>query len=213
MSLSRQINKATTAKIARNSFSIKTGSMQYTESLNETDVCLALEFNPAVKAYTTQPDSFINTSGRGGWRRYTPDVLAEFYSDDNDDFRFLEIKPEVLTHSESFKQKFALHQRIVKEHSGLELELIVEPAVHPHTLTQWRQLKAYYRYETCKVFNQHVCQFISENGKAITLRELELFCQIEDVPDFYPLVMLAHQVLHCVHPEVITRETLIEVTA
>lgn len=207
MGLSRQINKATRAKIARNSYSIKTGSMQFIESMTENDVCLSMDFNPEVKAYSTQPDSFHNETNRGGWRRYTPDVLIEY----ENNYDFAEVKPEDLTQSDSFKQKYALHQKVVREHSGQELKLLTEPQVHPRTLTQWRQLKAYYRFDALPEVNQEVLQFLSNNSNTARLSDIDKICQKHNAPDFYPMVMLAHQVIRCVHPEVITRETLVEI--
>ncbi len=209
MSLNRQINKATTMKIARNDYCITTRSMQYMESMLESDVCLMLDFDKTVTAFTTQPESLLNPSMEGNWRQYTPDLLIEYGSD----YKRGETKPEARTHSDKFKQKHALHKSIVREQTGTELELFTEPDVHPQRLIQLRQLKAFHRFEAIPTLNQQIIQFIESRGGVAKLEELESICEQHKAWVSYPMVMLAHQVIRSVAPHVITRSTVVEVAA
>lgn len=206
MALARQINKATIVKIARNSFSLKSNSMQYMESMTESDVCLLLDFDPDVESYCTQPDSFHNDTNEPGWRRYTPDVLVK-YKDGS--FVFIEIKPHSKTQSEQFLTKHALHKRIIQERTGHKLKLFTEPQVPKHKLTQCHQLKVFFHCELITNVNEAVYMFLAEVGSA-TLGEIETLCVKRGAPNNYPMVMLAHQLLRCVDVEVITRGSRVE---
>jgi hypothetical protein len=207
MALARQINKATIVKIARNNYSPKSSSMQFMESMTESDVCLLLDFDPAVESYCTQPDSFHNETKEPGWRRYTPDLLVK-YKDGSFDFQ--EVKPESKTQSEQFHFKHALHQRIIQEQTGHTLKLVIEPQVPQHRLTQCRQLKGYYHCELMPCVNDAVCTYIAGIGYA-ELSAVEALCVKCGAPNNYPMVMLAHQLLRCVEAEIITRRSLVEV--
>lgn len=207
MALARQINKANIAKIARNSYSPKSSSMQYMESLNESDICLVLDFDPEIESYVTQPDSFINETNEPGWRRVTPDLLIQYK---NGDSVFGECKPQVKTHSQTFQDQHARHKRIIKERTGRDLILFTEPELAPLRLTQLRQLKIYCNCEALSEVNEAVCGFLDTVGQA-ALGELEPICQAFAAPEYYPMVMLAHQCIRCVNAEVITRRSLVEV--
>lgn len=207
MALARQINKANIAKIARNSYSPKSRSMQYMESLNETDICLVLDFDPEIESYVTQPDSFINDTNEPGWRRVTPDLLIQYK---NGESVFGECKPQVKTHSQTFHDQHARHKRIIEERTGRKLTLFTEPQLAPLRLTQLRQLKIYCNCEALSEVNEAVYAYLDTVGQA-ALGELEPTCQAFAAPDYYPMVMLAHQCIRCVSAEVITRSTLVEV--
>ncbi|GAD02652.1 hypothetical protein AALB_2732 [Agarivorans albus MKT 106] len=209
MSLNRKIGKASMMKIARFDYSIKTGTLQYMESMLESDVCLLLDFDDEVVSYTTQPDSFMNHSKEGNWRQYTPDLLIQY----SRHFDHGEVKPEAKTYSDEFQKKHALHESIVKEQTGTELKLFTEPKVHPDRLVQLRQLKAFHRYEAIPSLNKQVVQFIKDNGGQVVLSEIDHICVEHEAWVSYPMVMLAHQVIRCVFPEVIRRHTLVEVAA
>jgi hypothetical protein len=208
MTLARQINKATIAKIARNSYSLKSSSMQYMESMLESDISLTLDFDKNVKSYITQPDSFINTSNEHGWRRYTPDICIE-YADGTHEF--VEVKPKCKTLSDKFKAKFELHSRIVFERTGVKLVLFTESKISPMRLNQYRQLKAYRRLPLVNSVSNSVIDYVSRKGEA-TLKSTEEICSRFNVESYYPMIMLSHQQIRCVTDDVITRESLVEVT-
>jgi hypothetical protein len=209
MTLARQINKATIVKIARNSYSPKSSSMQYMESMTESDVCLLLDFDPDVESYCTQPDSFHNETNEPGWRRYTPDLLVK-YKDGS--FDFGEVKPEFKIKSEQFAHKHELHQRIIQERTGHKLKLFTEPKVSQHKLTQCRQLKGYYHCELLPEVHEAVYAYLAEIDCA-ALSVIERLCVKHGAPNNYPMVMLAHQLLRCVEAEIITRRTNVEVVS
>ena len=158
MALARQINKATIVKIARNSYSPKSSSMQYMESILESDVCLTLDFDPKVESYVTQPDSFININNEPGWKRYTPDGLIKFTDGSH---AFFETKPEFKTWSDDFKKKHELHKRIVKEQTGHELILFTEKQLSPGKLIQYSQLVVYCKCESLSEVNEVVLDHLS----------------------------------------------------
>tara|TARA_R110001583_G_scaffold58028_1_gene173291 strand:- start:6191 stop:6820 length:630 start_codon:yes stop_codon:yes gene_type:complete len=209
MTLARQINKATIANIARNNFAIKLQSMQPMDSMVESDNSLVLDFDTNVKTYITQPDSFLNINNEPGWRRYTPDLCIE-YQDGT--YEFAEVKPKSKTLSDKFKSKFAMHSRIVLERTGCNLKLLTEPEMSVMRLNQFRQLKAYYRFQLVSDVSTAVINYLSKTGEA-TLSALDEICSRFDVETYYPMIMLAHQEIRCVTDDIITRASRVEVAA
>jgi|TARA_B100001063_G_scaffold232238_1_gene247132 hypothetical protein len=209
MTLARQINKANIAKIARNSFSPKSRSMQYAESLNETYICLSLDFDPTVKSYTTQPDSFFYCTDDGKRRRYTPDLLIQYT---NGAMKFVEIKPEGFTHSDAFKQQFKRHQEVILSQTGCPLILITDVMSKPEKRKQFSQLKGYLNTEPLPDVDSFVIDYVKERGTCV-IADIETQCVRLNAPLFYPMSMIARGLLCCSHDGLISRQCLVEVAS
>tara|TARA_R110002167_G_scaffold137654_1_gene324741 strand:+ start:37472 stop:38098 length:627 start_codon:yes stop_codon:yes gene_type:complete len=207
MALSRNVKKANTHKVVTFNYTLTNKSMQATESLTESNVLLSLEFDKRIESLITQPDTFKNTTGEAGWRQYTPDLRID-YKDLN--INYGEIKPYQISQTESFKQKFKLHQRIVKERTGKDLKLFTDKDLTPMKIVQFRQLKTYLRFPLLDNVDSQTLSQLPDN-KPFTLGFVESITKQLGVPAYYPMVMLAHQKLRTLKCETITRNTLVEV--
>lgn len=207
MDLHRDIKKATMAKIARYSPSLKSRSMNYMESILEDDICLLLDFDQTVETFVTQPVSFFYKDTRGYWRRYTPDLLIKRNSGV---YEFAEIKPKYKALKPEFVIKHEVHKRVIAEQTGKDLLLLTEPELNPKRLVQLDQLAHFHDYDRNLEAEDVVIDYLGNRNRA-KLSELAKVSTQFNAPDFYPMVMLAHQVLRCVSDEVVKMHSLAEV--
>ncbi|WP_231119421.1 TnsA endonuclease N-terminal domain-containing protein [Vibrio natriegens] len=119
--------------------SLKTDSVQVTESDLEFDACFHFEFAPQIKSFETQPLGFkYRLNGR--LRRYTPDVLCNFF----DGYApYYEIKPKHIAEQEEFKEKFEA-QKDYALAGGHDLLLLTEDDIQIYPLLE--NLKIIHRY-------------------------------------------------------------------
>lgn len=208
MQLNRTINRANTHKIAASSYSFKSHSMQSQESLHEINICDSLEFNKHIKRYITQPLTFMNTAAEHGWRQYTPDLLVE-YKDGT--LEFGEIKLFSVSQKESFQSKFERHKRIVKERTGKKLVIFSEQNLPFEKLIQFKQLKPFLGIQLDPQIDNQVIDLLKD--KRLSVREVESFVVALGAQSQYAMALVAHDLLKTIDLNVITRNSLVELSA
>lgn len=136
--------------------SLKTDSVQTTESDLEFDACFHFEFAPQIKAFETQPLGFkYRMNGR--LRRYTPDMLCYF----NDGYApYYEVKPKWITQQDEFKEKFDA-QRKQAITNGHDLLILTEDDIQIYPLL-----------DNLKIIHRYAC---SDNLDDVQVRILKLF--------------------------------------
>ncbi|HDZ3695597.1 TPA: TnsA endonuclease N-terminal domain-containing protein [Vibrio cholerae] len=136
--------------------SLKTDSVQTTESDLEFDACFHFEFAPQIKAFETQPLGFkYRMNGR--LRRYTPDMLCYF----NDGYApYYEVKPKWITQQDEFKEKFDA-QRKQAITNGHDLLILTEDNIQIYPLL-----------DNLKIIHRYAC---SDNLDDVQVRILKLF--------------------------------------
>lgn len=136
--------------------SLKTDSVQTTESDLEFDACFHFEFAPQIKTFETQPLGFkYQLNGRS--RRYTPDMLCYF----NDGYApYYEVKPKWITEQDEFKEKFyAQRQQAIA--NGHDLLVLTE-----------NDIQIYPLLDNLKIIHRYAC---SDNLDDVQVRLLKLF--------------------------------------
>lgn len=136
--------------------SLKTDSVQTTESDLEFDACFHFEFAPQIKTFETQPLGFkYRMNGR--LRRYTPDMLCYF----NDGYApYYEVKPKWITQQDEFKEKFyAQRQQAIT--NGHDLLILTEDDIQIYPLL-----------DNLKIIHRYAC---SDNLDDVQVRILKLF--------------------------------------
>ena len=208
MNLNRAVNKANTHRIAASVYCPQTRSLQPVESLFEQFICQALIFNSKVKRFVTQPCTFMNVTGESGWRQYTPDLLLETR---RQNYFYGEIKPLKIALRQDFQKKFEQHKRIVKDQSGKKLLLFTEKNLLPAQVKQFEQLKAYLRVSLAPATAQLILDQMPD--EPVPLAHVERLVLAHDMPSTYSMSLIAHQKLRTLRPEIITRQSLVEVAA
>lgn len=137
--MKRQIPRNSTEKNISRFVSLKTNSIQTTESLLELDACFHFEFSREILSFRTQPLTY-HYQLNNKTRRYTPDTLCNF---DNGDAIFFEVKPKIRTLSDEFKEKFQAQREAALE-MGADLELITDEDIRIYPLLD--NLKIIHRY-------------------------------------------------------------------
>nr|BAH15067.1 hypothetical protein [Vibrio parahaemolyticus] len=137
--MKKRIIKNSKVKNISRFVSLKTDSVQTTESDLEFDACFHFEFATNVKSFETQPLGFeYRLNGR--LRRYTPDMLCYF----NDGYAtYYEVKPKWVTERDEFKKKFdAQKQQSIA--NGYDLLVLTENDIQTYPLLD--NLKIIHRY-------------------------------------------------------------------
>ncbi|HCE1966792.1 heteromeric transposase endonuclease subunit TnsA [Vibrio parahaemolyticus] len=136
--------------------SLKTDSVQTTESDLEFDACFHFEFAPQIKTFETQPLGFKYRMN-GSLRRYTPDMLCYF----NDGYApYYEVKPKWITEQDEFKEKFdAQRQQAIA--NGHDLLVLTEDDIQIYPLL-----------DNLKIIHRYAC---SDNLDDVQVRLLKLF--------------------------------------
>jgi len=137
--MKRQIPRNSTEKNISRFVSLKTNSIQTTESLLEFDACFHFEFSSEILTFQAQPITY-HYQLNNKTRRYTPDFLCNF---DNGDTIFFEVKPKVKTLSDEFKERFQAQKEAALE-MGAGLELITDEQIRIYPLLD--NLKIIHRY-------------------------------------------------------------------
>ncbi len=208
MNLNRTINKANTHRIAANSYSYRNQCMQSQESLHEVNIGCSLEFNKHIKSYLTQPMTFMNSAGEPGWRQYTPDLLIEYH---DGTLEFGEIKLFSMTQKESFKSKFELHKRVVKERTGKNLVIFSEENLSTEQLVQYKQLKPFLAIQRVPEVDAQVVDLLK--NKRLALREIETLVVALGVVSQYAMALIAQDLLKTVDLTIVTRDSLVELSS
>ncbi|MGR6778352.1 TnsA endonuclease N-terminal domain-containing protein [Moritella viscosa] len=137
--MKRQIPRNSTEKNISRFVSLKTNSIQTTESLLEFDTCFHFEFSREILSFQAQPLTYHYQLDNKK-RRYTPDFQCNF---DNGDTIFFEVKPKIRTLSDEFKEKFQAQREAALE-MGADLELITDEDIRIYPLLD--NLKIIHRY-------------------------------------------------------------------
>ena len=137
--MKRQIPRNSTERNISRFVSLKSNSIQTTESLLEFDACFHFEFSSEILIFQAQPQTY-HYQLNNKTRRYTPDFLCNF---DNGDAIFFEVKPKVKTLSDEFKEKFQAQKETALE-MGADLELITDEEIRIYPLLD--NLKIIHRY-------------------------------------------------------------------
>jgi len=137
--MKRQIPRNSTEKNISRFVSLKTNSIQTTESLLEFDACFHFEFSREILSFQAQPLTY-HYQLNNKTRRYTPDFLCNF---DNGDAILFEVKPKVKTLSDEFKEMFQAQKEAALE-MGADLELITDEQIRVYPLLD--NLKIIHRY-------------------------------------------------------------------
>lgn len=137
--MKRQIPRNSTEKNISRFVSLKTNSIQTTESILEFDACFHFEFSHEILAFKAQPLTY-HYQLNDKTRRYTPDFRCDF---DNGDTILFEVKPKIKTLSDEFKEKFHAQRKAAIE-MGSDLELITDEDIRIYPLLD--NLKIIHRY-------------------------------------------------------------------
>lgn len=137
--MKRQIPRNSTEKNISRFVSLKTNSIQTTESILEFDACFHFEFSHEILAFEAQPLTY-HYQLNDKTRRYTPDFRCDF---DNGDTILFEVKPKIKTLSDEFKEKFHAQRKAAIE-MGSDLELITDEDIRIYPLLD--NLKIIHRY-------------------------------------------------------------------
>ncbi|EGQ8953746.1 heteromeric transposase endonuclease subunit TnsA [Vibrio parahaemolyticus] len=154
--MKKRILKNSKVKNISRFVSLKTDSVQTTESDLEFDACFHFEFAPQIKTFETQPLGFkYRMNGR--LRRYTPDMLCYF----NDGYApYYEVKPKWITEQDEFKEKFdAQRQQAIS--NGHDLLVLTENDIQIYSLL-----------DNLKIIHRYAC---SDNLDDVQVRLLKLF--------------------------------------
>ncbi len=121
-------------------YSKKNNRQMFCESRVEVGALYELEFDPNIRRYQTQPDSFSYTRN-GARRRYTPDLLCE---DQKGNFWFEEIKSWRGANEAGFQEKHHFLTQLFADVIGHPLKLRVSNSTYH---CPWRRnLLFLYRY-------------------------------------------------------------------
>lgn len=121
MSVDRKFGKANTHKADIKHFSPKLRAMVSCDSYLEKKKCLALDLNPDVISYMTQPDSTYYEF-EGKVRRYTADKLVKTKRG----YEFWEMKPHAKTLSVEFQQKMTVLKAHFRDVLRVPLKVVTE---------------------------------------------------------------------------------------
>ncbi|EKO3433652.1 Tn7 transposase TnsA N-terminal domain-containing protein [Vibrio fluvialis] len=154
--MKKRILKNSKVKNISRFVSLKTDSVQTTESDLEFDACFHFEFAPRIKTFETQPLGFKYRMN-GCVRRYTPDMLCNFY----DGYApYYEVKPKWVTEQDEFKEKFYV-QRQQAIANGHDLLVLTE-----------NDIQIYPLLDNLKIIHRYAC---SDNLDDVQVRLLKLF--------------------------------------
>jgi hypothetical protein len=154
--MKKRILKNSKVKNISRFVSLKTDSVQTTESDLEFDACFHFEFAPQIKTFETQPLGFkYRMNGR--LHRYTPDMLCYF----NDGYApYYEVKPKWIAEQDEFKEKFdAQRQQAIA--NGHDLLVLTEDDIQIYPLL-----------DNLKIIHRYAC---SDNLDDVQVRLLKLF--------------------------------------
>jgi len=151
--MKRQIPRNSTERNISRFVSLKSNSIQTTESLLEFDACFHFEFSREILSFQAQPPTY-HYQLNNKTRRYTPDFLCNF---DNGDAIFFEVKPKVKTLSDEFKEKFQAQKETALE-MGADLELITDEEIRIYPLLD--NLKIIHRYASFNELDDLQCSIL-----------------------------------------------------
>ncbi|MBV7297703.1 TnsA endonuclease N-terminal domain-containing protein [Enterovibrio paralichthyis] len=156
MSVKKRVLRNSKVKNISRFVSLKTDSVQMTESDLEFDACFHFEFSPQIKTFETQPLGFkYQLNGR--LHRYTPDVLCHFF----DGYAsYYEVKPKWITQQDEFLEKFEA-QRHHALSIGHDLKILTEEDIQVYPLL-----------DNLKIIHRYAC---SDRLDDVQIRLLKLF--------------------------------------
>lgn len=206
MSLDRKIGKSNTHKPDIKHYSPKNGCMISADSYLEKKKCLALELDPSVKRYMTQPDS-IYYSFDGKILRYTPDFLV--YSLNG--WEFWEMKPFYKTLDEEFIRKHSVREEFYKNVLERPLRIVTEEGLTKREyIANMEQLVAYIGHYQNEKITQRIIAKLATLKEFTVIDAEKVATDHKQSPD-YAWALLANQKLTFDHNLLLNRLTKLEV--
>ena len=114
--------------------------LMYCESMFERNMVRALDFDPMVKSYTTQP---FTIAVRSNWR-YTPDVLVTYH--DNRTPTCIEFKPSVKLDDPRLLAKLKIYKSKIKSLKGFDFRVESEEKYTHYEFENHKFLSRYFKY-------------------------------------------------------------------
>ena len=133
------------------------------ESTLEKDFYLLLEFDGQVESFEEQPLTLNYLSAEGQTRRYTPDVLIRYCSDQRGQQPLpptlceVKYRSDLRNHWTEYKPKFRAAKRYAKQ-QGWRFRLVTEREIRTPRLKTIRFLR---RYRHIRVEEGDVCQLLT----------------------------------------------------
>jgi len=202
---SKQLNSYQYAKQVWWFNSLKNANSQWCESLLERNYLLSLEFDDDVLAYKSQPLSIVYSNALGKDKRYTPDVLVRFKTND----QLIEVK-----HADHVSEQVLRKLRLVNKHHyrlNRPLVSIVTNAdfSHGETITN---LVLLYNYKKVSIERCHQSDIITRIDRHITLGELLILSKQNKQSQVITMALIAHNLLKFDMSKKLTLDTMLEVS-
>jgi hypothetical protein len=185
----------------------KVKCMNYLESKLEMDTFLAMEFDPKVEAYLTQPASFyIVVDGKKV--RHTPDGLLIF---DGGEMAFVQVKPAQTAYSPEYQRKFKQYQRFFSTQLGFPYILFTEQDLgESKAVVNLQQL---FHFLDVKVSSIAKNRILKNMPPQFSVFDLEQTCKDHGRDDFFAWALIAHGHIAYDNSKLLTRSSLVSVAA
>jgi len=207
--LDRKIERVSRVKPSILGYGHKGKCMSYLESKLELNCAVALEFDPTVEAYLTQPASFyIQVDGRKV--RHTPDILVKFYESDNAvSLMFIQVKPSSIAYSPEYQRKFLQYRKFFNEELNMPYELMTEEALGcKKTIANRQQL---FHFLSESISNDAKQSIITQLPESFTVAELESVCKQSAKTDFFAWALIAHGHIKFDSSKLLTRQSIVSI--